>query len=1190
MRWMHSSFAERGASSGAEEVATALREVAGRVKSVVYTSIERGGTGAKGARLILDDVYALMSGTSLAGSELAPALAHSKSLLYGDQPLDSRLEPLLPLDPDAVLAGRYRNLEQAFAYRLDRDDYVGAKALLEIAQVSNPDTASSLQPLYLEALLPARARVRALGEQTAATLDRARRQLYVTEDDYAKLSGRLARSIDPERLDVDREMADLMNMANELSANKDSAIERFLSAPVVADLRANNVEFARRVDALIGEGDLATATELVQLAERGEDLAGADRDSFDISSFFPVVPDALVSGINAAMVDAARKRLTFGLLDFSKLNEDAAEQVGKALAAWRAFSSGNGISDMLGTLKPVLRLLGIEAGAEDRRALLGVTSSPQRRWFDLSGVVVTGKALLPFFGSQSMGRLRCLWVTGSPAAETLTEWIEQDLARVPVVVFHTGTMTAESRLAFTRTMRKREGRPVVVVDDAVVGWLASLGQFRFEPLMQATLPFSAGNPYLPPSGDCPVELFYGRAAHVAAVQAAAGTCLVYGGRQLGKSALLRTAQREFNRVANQVAVYIDLKAPIESSRNPEAVWAELATKLIDARVMEQPRGVLRDPAGRVISAVTDWLDEDETRRLLVLLDEADLYFDLDAQRNFVTTSRLKDLMDTRGRRFKVVWAGLHQVGRFATVSNHPIAHLGAPAVIGPLEPGPAYRLIEVPCAALGLQFESDALVNRILAYCNYQPVLLHLFGRALVQRLCMRSSSDLDSLPITVSEAEIEEIAGSAALQQAVRERLRLTLELDPRYKVITYSATYEAHIRGFDIALSASELRAASERWWAAGFAGVDASEFRSLLEELVGLGVLSADPDGGGWRLRSANVLRLLGTLEQVEDSLLEEEEREPTALESSEIRDYLGGAHSSPITRAQLADLMGTRANQVRLVVGSAATGADNLHEALVQAATSPPVRFTLSAPRKRAEFMRALEDGGTEHHRVVFSDLRTVNPETCAESLEAALAITPWIGSRSVILLVDARTIAWWMPYLAPDNHAPGLEVMSLRRFDRRSLRAWSSGHEAVFQDEESRSKLLALTGGWPALIERASGLAGEGRTTTAVLTELEAIIQSDASIDKLLVATMKSVPPPLSDLYTIMAEAPEVAMSADDLALVAEGTYADPRILVEAMRALQVISVTEQGELVAEPVMARAWLARGQAERDIDTGV
>ena len=134
-------------------------------------------------------------------------------------------------------------------------------------------------------------------------------------------------------------------------------------------------------------------------------------------------------------------------------------------------------------------------------------------------------------------------------------------------------------------------------------------------------------------------------------------------------------------------------------------------------------------------------------------------------------------------------------------------------------------------------------------------------------------------------------------------------------YKVITYSAAYEAHIRGFDIALSASELRAASERWWAAGFAGVDASEFRSLLEELVGLGVLSADPDGGGWRLRSANVLRLLGTLEQVEDSLLEEEEREPTALESSEIRDYLGGAHSSPITRAQLADLMGTRANQVR-----------------------------------------------------------------------------------------------------------------------------------------------------------------------------------------------------------------------------------------------------------------------------------
>jgi hypothetical protein len=58
------------------------------------------------------------------------------------------------------------------------------------------------------------------------------------------------------------------------------------------------------------------------------------------------------------------------------------------------------------------------------------------------------------------------------------------------------------------------------------------------------------------------------------------------------------------------------------------------------------------------------------------LDESDDFFDFDAATNSTTTSRLKDLMDATGRRFKVVWAGLHQVARFANMPNQPLAHLG----------------------------------------------------------------------------------------------------------------------------------------------------------------------------------------------------------------------------------------------------------------------------------------------------------------------------------------------------------------------------------------------------------------------------------------------------------------------------------------------------------------------------------
>lgn len=1173
---------QRRSSGADDEVVSGLHQAANRVREDLFAGLEDAGPGSRGARLVLDDLYALMSGTPLTGVEMSPQLTRHEALLYGDQAVGIDLEPLGPLEPAALLIGSAQTLGDAFTCRLARRDFVAAHALIDVAKATNPDAEADLTRTYTQALSEARALVREQGSATSRILDRARRQLYVTEDVYAAMSGRLARATDTTRLDVDRELSELEAFVPELDAAKEQRVALFREE--VVGLCVSHPDFATRVNALIEAGDLATATELRQLVEQGEDLAEADREAFAIASFFPAVAGALANGIDDAVLTAVAERGIVGPLDFSPLNDAAAASVVEAFDAWRRFASGPPLAKVLDLIKPVLRLMGIEAGAEERRATSSIPSSPQRRWFDLTKVTLTGKALLPFFGSTSAGRLRCVWVIGSPAPETLCEWIEQDSADHPVMVLHPGTMLPETRLAVTRIMRQRNTQPAIVVDDAVLVWLGSQGQFRFEPLMGATLPFSAGNPYLPPSGDCPVEMFYGRSTQVAAVQARDGTCLVYGGRQLGKSALLRTAQREFNRVPSHVAIYVDLKAPVEATHKADAVWAELVSKLTQAGIMQPTRSVPKDPAAAVTAAVNDWLDAHEMGRILVLLDETDQYFDLDAQTNFVTTSRLKDLMDAKGRRFKVVWTGLHQVRRFATVSNHPIAHLGVPAVIGYLEPGPAYRLIEKPCAALGLHFESDALVNRVLAYCNYQPVLLHLFSRALVERLCIKGASTLRTVPIEVHETDVEAVADSPSLQEAVREKLRLTLELDPRYKVITYTTAYEAYSRGQAVALSAPELEAMAKRWWPAGFATVDASEFRSLLEELVDLGVLSADPDGRGWRLRSANVLRLLGTLEQVEDTLLEEEVREPTVLETSEIRDRLHNAGRSPITRAQLGDLIGTGSNQIRLIVGSEAACADRLAGALAQAEDETPHRFTYANPKTKAQYKKALEVGGTDLPRLVFSDLRAASIEACAESLELARGVLPWNGTRSVALLVDASTMSWWMPFAAPEGPGEGVGLVSLRRFDRRGARAWASVYEDVFQDEDSRRQLLEITGGWPALFERAdvsiveaSGGAKTAASTAAVLAALRDQLSQAVETDELLVSILAGAPAVVTDVFSLLAENMAETMTPEDLVTSVEGECADPDALVGALRALGVLQVADRGELGAEAVLARAWM-------------
>ena len=139
-----------------------------------------------------------------------------------------------------------------------------------------------------------------------------------------------------------------------------------------------------------------------------------------------------------------------------------------------------------------------------------------------------------------------------------------------------------------------------------------------------------------------------------------------------------------------------------------------------------------------------------------------------------------------------------------------------------------------------------------------------------------------------------------------------------------------------------------------------------------------------------------------------------------------------------------------------------------------------------PADRRSITRALGQGSDTHQRVIFSDLRPVGPEGCAQSLAAALDTPPPTGTRSVIFLVDGAQTAFWDPYVEPRRATPGLEVLALRRYDRSSLRAWATTQDAAFQDESDRTELLSLTGGWPHLIALTDRAIAENPSSAAAL--------------------------------------------------------------------------------------------------------
>jgi hypothetical protein len=143
---------------------------------------------------------------------------------------------------------------------------------------------------------------------------------------------------------------------------------------------------------------------------------------------------------------------------------------------------------------------------------------------------------------------------------------------------------------------------------------------------------------------------------------------------------------------------------------------------------------------------------------------------------------------------------------------------------------------------------------------------------------------------------------------------------------VIANVIAWHAYRLGLDARLHDRDLREECRSWWASGFESLDMEGFRTNLQEMVGLGVLAQNTDGRGWHLRSPNTLRMIGTREQVEENLLgaADEKVAPEFLALASRRTLPGRGVIAPLTASQVADVLGDRVNQVRVVLGSHATG--------------------------------------------------------------------------------------------------------------------------------------------------------------------------------------------------------------------------------------------------------------------------
>ncbi|MFC7891538.1 hypothetical protein [Streptomyces sp. NPDC057381] len=1091
-----------------KEISSLRRSMLDRQESVL-TDLEQlarcsgpvAAAAAWAARTSMDELFALLAGgTGATRPSGVPSLrlVLDAELLKVCDTLDER--PAL----DRLLTAVDRGWADALAERLAHDSFTAARTIVDLATrglLPGPQDAVFVPPPAAEIEereATRRTELKAAHHELLGELHRAQADGAVTEDQDLRLQELLADA--RARLDATGSH-DLLGVRRaldkvreDLPAFRQQATDRIRARLDALDLGADERDQVLRH---LDTGGLATAADLVYFLEIGEPVPEIEAGETHLTEFFPSVPDGLPKGIGPDLVELVRsggKHPGVPVLDYSNLSSDEAALTADALDEWRELGATEP-KDRLDIsarrqLLPALKLLGYDAKSAkplDER-------SPHRReyrFFEVTEVEINGRAKAPDFGSQIKeqgGSLSVLMVWGRPPAKVVMSLASRDTSATPLLVVYFGTLAREARIELAA--RSAGLRPMLVVDDAAMAYLAASGYRQVSTATQTLLPFSGVNPYIREKrGRIGGEMFYGRDAERKSVLDPRGTQVIFGGRGLGKSALLSDAGEHFVKQGrgHHQSVYINLDQENigkGSSLGPEALWSVLDRELTDAGVLGRPQGrkAQKDTSERVRAAIRAWLDGDSRRRLLILLDECDQFFEADAPR-FDQTKKLKGLGSDTKDRAKVVFAGLHSVQRFSKLaSNGPFGHLAqTPKVIGPLAPQFAADLLVEPMRALGFEFADVDLVNRVLGYCSYQPFLLQMFGHRLVEVMHRkRARRGAEAPPYTVGAADIEAVESDTDLRDGISAAFKDTLSLDHRYDVIANVLAHHARHHGLEMRLSDAELREECETFWRRGFEQLDTEGFRAYLSEMVGLGVLAPNNDGQGWHLRGPNALRMIGTSHEVEARLLRAEQ--DCRLQESivqEGRPDLPDGRPAPLTITQLDDLLGERANQTRIVLGTPATGVTDVGDTL-RTVAGRIADWKLPPVGRPSVYKQELTGGRPRERRVVISDFASyqAKPETCREAVDLAETLLPHTPgvTRAVVIVTGPDQLDLWRTLLSgaePTSAAP----VVLRRHDHRGLRGWAQRVE-MFHTDDRLERLHTLTGGWPLLVDQARRLHQE----------------------------------------------------------------------------------------------------------------
>lgn len=508
---------------------------------------------------------------------------------------------------------------------------------------------------------------------------------------------------------------------------------------------------------------------------------------------------------------------------------------------------------------------------------------------------------IPLWGSQAGELYRVLMLRNTKPAAIHEEIERINRDKSPLILLYAGHLGVGARRDLASWMRA-EGQPILVLDDVLLLFLITREGHRLRAFFECALPFSWTNPYLD-AGDAPVppELFQGQKEAVEQLMDRRGRCFICGGRQLGKSALQKHIQKQFDRLRPHSHVwYVNVKDCFNprERQNASLFWHILHQHFVDHNLLgpSRPGSRLPDVPGMLKQTFL----AEPSLEVTIFLDEADALLESMIQDGRSLWTGVRTLVEQTGYRLKIVFAGNYHISRFAAVHNQSVTLLGAPIEIGPMVLARAADLVVKPLRALGYYTDSRAVLN-ILSFTHRHAGLLQLFMHEL---LGAKSRQIQSGPPYRVTADDVEKLQQSPDMRKLMKERLDMTLMLDPEYRCLAYVMLLDQENSGdFRVQYDAAELRRKALALWRSGFEELKNADVEARLNEMCTLGITVRR--GDRFRLAGPHLVTLFGDYAKIRADAddLTTTERKPKFHESG-VHGWIGTSAGkySPLTLVQ------------------------------------------------------------------------------------------------------------------------------------------------------------------------------------------------------------------------------------------------------------------------------------------------